>query len=95
MSTIIRMLHWIDSVDFGNNSSNPMRFRWHGDIKPENILEVQQCFKLADAGDARIRRAKSKKKKKPGPQTQYEGGGQKYGEFSKSMTKSGIILTRA
>lgn len=26
--------------------------RWHGDIKPENILDVQGRFKLADPGEA-------------------------------------------
>ncbi|KAF4900348.1 Serine/threonine-protein kinase mph1 [Colletotrichum fructicola] len=25
---------------------------WHGDIKPENILRVNDCFKLADPGEA-------------------------------------------
>lgn len=29
-----------------------MKHRWHGDIKPENILDVQGRFKLADPGEA-------------------------------------------
>ncbi|CAJ2504353.1 Uu.00g117470.m01.CDS01 [Anthostomella pinea] len=30
---------------------------WHADVKPENILRVQECFKLADPGEAHIRLA--------------------------------------
>ncbi|KAI1339834.1 hypothetical protein F5Y15DRAFT_415753 [Xylariaceae sp. FL0016] len=30
---------------------------WHGDIKPENILRVQERFKLADPGEAQIKLA--------------------------------------
>lgn len=33
------------------------RIRWHGDIKPENILRVKDRFKLADHGEARIQLA--------------------------------------
>lgn len=29
--------------------------RWHGDIKPENILDVRGRFKLADPGEARVK----------------------------------------
>lgn len=29
-----------------------IKHRWHGDIKPENILDVQGRFKLADPGEA-------------------------------------------
>ncbi|GAW17183.1 hypothetical protein ANO14919_066360 [Xylariales sp. No.14919] len=29
-------------------------YLWHGDIKPENILDVRGCFKLADPGEARV-----------------------------------------
>lgn len=29
-----------------------IKYRWHGDIKPENILDVQGRFKLADPGEA-------------------------------------------
>ncbi len=29
--------------------------RWHGDIKPENILDVRGCFKLADPGEAQVK----------------------------------------
>ncbi|KAI0402285.1 hypothetical protein F4802DRAFT_608795 [Xylaria palmicola] len=31
-------------------------YLWHGDIKPENILDVRGCFKLADPGEARVKR---------------------------------------
>ncbi|TGJ84445.1 hypothetical protein E0Z10_g4314 [Xylaria hypoxylon] len=30
-------------------------YLWHGDIKPENILDVRGCFKLADPGEARVK----------------------------------------
>lgn len=32
-----------------------MKYRWHGDIKPENILDVQGRFKLADPGEACVK----------------------------------------
>ncbi|KAK2044196.1 hypothetical protein LZ31DRAFT_566008 [Colletotrichum somersetense] len=34
---------------------NQQYLTWHGDIKPENILRVNDRFKLADPGEARMR----------------------------------------
>lgn len=30
------------------------KYRWHADIKPENILRIGNKFKLADLGESRI-----------------------------------------
>jgi hypothetical protein len=35
------------SITLGHDSDI---FKWHSDIKPENILEIQGEFKLADPG---------------------------------------------
>lgn len=37
------------------NLTNRVIRRWHGDIKPENILDVETGFKLADPGEAVVR----------------------------------------
>jgi hypothetical protein len=47
--------------------------RWHADIKPDNILWVQQRFKLADPGFARFERANEK------DETIIRGGTRTYG----------------
>lgn len=33
------------------------RYRWHGDVKPENIVSVHGFFKLADPGESIMLRA--------------------------------------
>ncbi|KAI0206604.1 hypothetical protein F4808DRAFT_466627 [Astrocystis sublimbata] len=35
-------------------SGSYITYLWHGDIKPENILDVRGCFKLADPGEAQV-----------------------------------------
>jgi serine/threonine protein kinase len=54
------------------------RFRWHADIKPDNILWVDGKFKLADPGFAMF----IEKEKGVLPQTEFKGGTETYGEHS-------------
>jgi len=54
--------------------------RWHADIKPDNILEIQGKFRLADPGFAKfLERVKGK----PGtdPMADLSGGTHTFGAF--------------
>jgi hypothetical protein len=53
--------------------------RWHADIKPDNILRVQERFKLADPGFARFKKKNAKEKV---PREYIFGGTETYGNFS-------------
>jgi serine/threonine protein kinase len=65
------------------------RCRWHGDVKPENILRVQERFKLADPGEARIFLAQTEDGQSRAPVT---GGTRTYGKLEND--KGGPHLTR-
>ena len=54
-----------------------MRHRWHADIKPDNILLVQDRFKLADPGFAVF---KSKTDADSDPVAEIQGGTEAYGK---------------
>lgn len=56
--------------------------RWHGDIKPENIILVQGQYKLCDPGEALIRRDENK----VGPSRAVANGG------TRAYGKSGAIV---
>ena len=54
------------------------RNRWHADIKPDNILEIQGKFRLADPGFAKfVERAKESSD--PDPITNLTGGTHTFG----------------
>jgi hypothetical protein len=59
--------------------SNKGRNRWHGDIKPENILVVRGTYKLADPGEARIKRETTVDKRSRPPRAAVMGGTRTYG----------------
>lgn len=74
------------SVNLNCSESSKMlltMFRWHGDIKPENILRVNGVFKLADHGEARYEVATNSEYV---ARTNVSGGTRTYG-------KSRFILT--
>ncbi|KXH63874.1 hypothetical protein CSAL01_03108 [Colletotrichum salicis] len=60
--------------------------RWHDDIKPENILGVQEDFKLADPGEARIKLAASEHERSTAIVT---GGTRKYAAPEKARYLDG------
>jgi hypothetical protein len=59
---------------------SPLMRRWHGDIKPENILDVEGTYKLADPGEARIKRVRSADSRSDAPRAAMTGGTRTYGE---------------
>jgi hypothetical protein len=54
-------------------------FRWHGDIKPQNIIRVRGEFKLADPGEAQIQLSTGGVK---APRAIVVGGTLTYGKFT-------------
>jgi hypothetical protein len=52
-------------------------FRWHSDIKPENILEIQGEFKLADPGFAKF--LEKVKRSDSDPMANLSGGTHTFG----------------
>jgi hypothetical protein len=65
--------------------------RWHGDIKPDNILEVQGKFKLTDPGFAKfVELDKSKEKIDSEPIAELIGGTQTYGQQSPDFLMTAI-----
>jgi hypothetical protein len=50
--------------------------RWHGDVKPDNILRVRDKWKLADFGFAEFRRVKDANSQ---PTADMRGGTETYG----------------
>jgi serine/threonine protein kinase len=51
-------------------------FRWHADLKPDNILRVHGEFKLADFGFAKFKKRAPDRK----PMEYIEGGTETYGK---------------
>ncbi|KAK3392807.1 kinase-like domain-containing protein [Podospora didyma] len=70
LATTLKQIH---QVDIHGNKYN----LWHGDIKPENILRVQDQFKLADPGEARIQQAAPEDGTRP-PKAEAYGGTRTY-----------------
>jgi hypothetical protein len=52
--------------------------RWHADIKPDNVLEIQGKFKLADPGFAKFLE-KAKEKSSSDPTANLLGGTHTFG----------------
>lgn len=61
--------------------------RWHADIKPDNILQVQNRFKLADPGFAKIVKAVE-----PDQRTKIVGGTRTFGECNVITSSSHVKL---
>ena len=53
--------------------------RWHADIKPDNILEIQGKFKLADPGFAKFLK-KAKEDPNSNPTADIAGGTHTFGK---------------
>lgn len=65
-------------------------FRWHGDIKPDNILRVQGKYKLADFGFAKFEREREGNTK-----TYMDGGTRTYGmNLTVSLSRSDLSPER-
>lgn len=65
--------------------------RWHGDIKPENILDVRGRFKLADPGEARVKYVSGP----PGgeiPKIAVFGGTRSFGKRSSLLSQSSNVM---
>lgn len=54
--------------------------RWHADIKPDNILEIQKKFKLADPGFAKFLE-KVKTESSSNPTANLLGGTHTFGKY--------------
>ena len=54
-------------------------YSWHGDIKPENIVDVRGAYKLADPGDARIKREPAANVQGRALRTRFSRGTRTYG----------------
>jgi serine/threonine protein kinase len=68
--------------------------RWHGDIKPENILFVQGKYKLSDPGEARIRRETTIENRVHPPRAIANGGTRTYGmSLTLSLGTIKILIT--
>ncbi len=61
--------------------------RWHADIKPDNILEIEGKFKLADPGFARFLE-KDKGKSNSDPRANMSGGTYSFGTYLPSPNPS-------
>ena len=73
------------------NHTRTRVLRWHGDIKPENILFVQGQYKLCDPGEALIRRATNTKTGDSPPRGRTSGGTRSYGKSSRVSPGEGVI----
>lgn len=54
--------------------------RWHNDIKPENIIAVDDNYKLADPGFAKFQKKLEDRDSDPIPKCGVDGGTITYGE---------------
>lgn len=75
-----------------------MKHRWHGDIKPENILDVQGRFKLADPGEACLvpvsKRESAANVDQRVLKAQVPGGTKSFGtDISLTFFESALLLT--
>lgn len=63
--------------------------RWHADIKPSNILNVAESYKLADPGFAKFL-IKNWFKPNTLPKTHLDGGTWTYGTFLYYLACTGV-----
>lgn len=85
---------WMNST--GRRTSNSLSgdgckwlttyFRWHADLKPDNIVRVHGEFKLADFGFAKFTRKQADKL----PSEHMRGGTDSYGNYCVASCSSMI-----
>lgn len=68
-------------IQFSYNSNYSCRSRWHGDIKPENILACGNLWKITDPGFAMLKHHTEVKRDENGlPVVELRGGTETYGQ---------------